>query len=165
MIVGTNDRSVHALTFENDEIVTKHVWNVREQVVSLCGSFEHGSAMLGTDEIPIIVAGLQGGIYARISLHSGLTGVSYFGSNLTSQRELDRKLEDSEENSDNSDDDTRNTVSSLPGFGGMISYEKSKKVNQNTSLTMVGGPLHLPEPAIACGSFHGLCHLFLLSVY
>lgn len=150
LVVGTTDRKVHSILFENGNVTITHVWNVKEQVVSLCGSYEVSSSPLNHAEYPIIVAGLQGGIYARISLHTGLTGVTYFGSTLTNQQILQREADSA------SDSSTDEQEANSPFGGSIISFKSRVKAQKSSSLTMVGGPVRLANSsAIVCGNFEG----------
>lgn len=157
MIIGSNSREVHSLLFNGRNFQVTHSWKLKEQVVSLCEEMEKESAFNAAS--PVIVAGLDSGIFARISLHSGLTGVSYSGANYDKKKALDS------ENLANEDEDNDDYH---PLRGSMLTDNYLLRIqSRHSSVTFVGS-LSNPdgENYIVCGSYDGLIvYIIMLILY
>jgi hypothetical protein len=155
-------------------------WTLKDAVISLCSSYEIYTAS-GSEEkttVPILVAGLQGklpliiieieiliflslvdsydkkgGIYAQISLHSGLSGIEYCGCNYEHEEIL---LSNSLSNSEGESDDEN--ASNIPLIGGFVSDRFALKLRTKRLVSVeVAGPLKVIEdiPLIVCATFDG----------
>ena len=155
LIIGTNDRKVHAFLYKNGGFEQTFCWTLKEQIISLCTSFDFDEMI--SKKYPIIIAGLPNGFYAKISLHTGLSGIIYKGTNYQTQTLLEDEILESSDFDTDSDDSSQ----FVPLIGSIVSDSFARKLrHQRAVCSDVIGLKRRANGAgnslIACANYDGL---------